>query len=196
MTKYTIKRIATDLLIVSLFILLPSISFANNIKYNIGVSYLYANINDKNYDYVDKYESAESLKDQSFNIGASTFFKNNINVSLSTNRLLENPVRRAVIRKKDKLQFLNKTKTTIDSISIGYKIKRFNPSIVLANVKMQKSLYYKDNLVGKSSNATILGGVNLGYFITKNIIASTSYILPNQELDLESAFVINLNYLF
>ena len=191
-----IKRIAIDLIIISLFIILPSISFAKNIKFNIGLSYLYANINDKNYDYVDKYESAESLKDQSFNVGASTFFENNINISLSTNRFLENPVKRTVLRKRDKLQFLNKTKTTIDSISIGYKIKRFNPAVILANVKMQKSLYYKDNLVGKSSNTTIVGGINLGYFVTKNIMASASYILPNRELDLESAFAINLNYLF
>lgn len=173
-------------------------AFASSIKYNIGLSYLYANINDANFDFVNKYESITNPKDQlkSISFGISKFYDNNFNWSLNTNRLHNRQVRRKVRRKSDGVLFENGTKTTIDSLILSYKIKRYNLGLILANIQMSKSLYYRDSLVSYNNKNTILGGLNIAYFVSKNFVPSVSYILPNKELDLEGAVSLNINYLF
>jgi hypothetical protein len=175
-----------------------NIVLAGEIKYNVGLSYLYANINDSKFDYVDKYETITNPKDQlkSISVGISKFYNNNFNWSLNTNRLYNQEIKRTVKRKSDGLLFQNETKTTIDSLIVAYRVKRFNPGLLLANVEMSKFLYYKGSLVGYENKHAILGGLNLAYFATKNLIPSVSYILPNKELDLEGAVSLNINYLF
>lgn len=166
-------------------------------KTNIGLSYMYANINDKDFDYVNKYEMVKSPKDQlgSLTLGFSAFY-DNVNITISSNRLLNNDIKRTVKRKSDGLIFHTKTKTIIDSLNVGYNIQRFNPGLVLANVAMSKHLFYQGDQAGYLNKHAIVGGFSLGYFITRHLTPSIIYILPNSELGLESAFSININYLF
>jgi len=170
---------------------------ANNFKLNIGLSYSYANINDPEYDFVNKYETIKNPRDQlkSISVGISKFY-NNFNWSINTNRFFNKQIKRNVKRKSDGLIFENKTKTTIDSLLLGYRIKRFNPSLIVTNVEASKFLYYNDVLVGYEKKRAIIPGINLAYFATKNLIPSFSYILSNKEMDLEGAFSLNINYIF
>lgn len=194
------KKSAIKSIIISFIFLLSTCNFvlANDVRWNVGVSYFYANINDPEYDFVDKYETLKNPKDQfkSISIGLSKFYDNNFNWSISTNRLFNSEIKRSVKRKSDGLIFQNETKTTIDSLLLGYVIKRFNPSIIIANVEASKFLYYNNFLVGYQNKRTIVPGFNLGYFATKNFMPSFSYILPNKELDLKGAFSLNINYIF
>lgn len=167
-------------------------------KASVGLSYMYININDPDFEYIDKYEVIKSPKDQlnNINLSYSVFYDNSFNVSFSTNRLFNNKLSRSVRRKTDNTVFQSNTETVIDSLAIGYKINRFNPALVLSNVGVKKSLYYNGNQVGFEKNSTIVGGLNLGYFATKNFLPSVTYIMPNKELDLKGAYSININYFF
>jgi hypothetical protein len=194
------KKSAMKSIIISFIFLLSTCNFAlsNDVRWNTGISYFYADINDPEYDFVDKYETLKNPKDQlkSISIGLSKFYDNNFNWSISTNRLFNSEIKRSVKRKSDGLIFQNETKTTIDSLLLGYVIKRFNPSLIIVNVEASKFLYYNNSLVGYENKRAIVPGFNLGYFATKNFVSSFSYILPNKELDLEGAFSLNTNYIF
>lgn len=194
------KSAMKSIIIISFIFLLSTCNFAlsNDVRWNTGISYFYANINDPEYDFVDKYETLKNPKDQlkSISIGLSKFYDNNFNWSISTNRLFNSEIKRSVKRKSDGLIFQNETKTTIDSLLLGYVIKRFNPSLIIVNVEASKFLYYNNSLVGYENKRAIVPGFNLGYFATKNFVSSFSYILPNKELDLEGAFSLNTNYIF
>lgn len=201
MTLHIIKTTAKIFnLSAILFILSLSSLHAKNYtsRLNVGVSLGYININDKTYNYANKYELIKNPRDQlkSFSLGYSAFFKNNVNISLSTNRLTTAKYDRTVTRKSDGVSFLNKSTTKIDSLILSYRIKRFNTGLILANVKMNKYLFYNNARVGSTKKTAILGGINLGYFVNKNIVTSLSFIIPNQELELESATLFNINYLF
>jgi hypothetical protein len=195
------KKSAIKLTITSFIFLLINCNFAlaNEIRWNIGVSYFYANINDSEYDFVNKYETIKSPRDQlkSISVGLFKSYRdNNFNWSINTNRLFNNEIKRSVKRKSDNLIFQNETKITTDSFLLGYKIKRFNPSLIVSNIESSKFLYYNNSLVGYENKRAIVPGINLGYFATKNFVPSFSYILPNKELDLEGAFSLNINYIF
>lgn len=173
-------------------------ALANSVTWNLGLAYIYTNTNDPQYNFVDKYENLKNPKDQlkSISVGLSKFYDNNFNWSISTNRLFSGEIERSVKRKSDGLIFENKSKVTIDPLLLGYKIKRFNISLIVANVKASKFLYYNGSLVGYENKSAILPGFNFGYFANKNFIPSFSYILPNKELDLEGALSLNINYIF
>ena len=200
MTKYIMKKNVMKLAIISFIFLLSAcnLTLANDVRWNVGISYFYANINDPEYDFVNKYETLKNPKDQfkSISIGLSKFYDNNFNWSINTNRLFNSEIKRSVKRKSDSLIFQNETKTTIDSLLLGYRIKRFNLSLIIGNVEASKFLYYNNSLVGYENKRAIIPGFNLGYFITKNFIPSFSYILINKELDLEYGFSLNINYIF
>ena len=198
--KYIMKKNVTGFILINLIFLLTHYGCmrANDIKLNIGSSYTYINVNDPDYYFVDEYESLTNLNDQLGNIsfGISKFYNSNFNWSINTNRLFNNGVKREVKRKKDNVLFYNKTSTEIDSLTLGYRVNRFNPSLIIAKVKVNKFLYHEDLLLGGEKETSTLLGFNLGYFINKKIITSLSYISPNKKLDLESAFSLNVNYIF
>jgi len=200
MKKYIMKKSAMKSIVFSFAFLLSTHNFAlaNSITWNLGLSYIYTNINDPQYNFVDKYENLKNPKDQlkSISVGLSKFYDNNFNWSISTNRLFSGEIERSVKRKSDGLIFENKSKVTIDPFLLGYKVKRFNISLIVANVKASKFLYYNGSLVGYENKSAILPGFNFGYFANKNFIPSFSYILPSKELDLEGALSLNINYIF
>jgi outer membrane protein W len=105
-------------------------------------------------------------------------------------------VKRAVIDNKTQKTLQNHSKLTADTLLIGYRYKRIVPAMFLSNIKLEKLIYYNDNLQGKSKQNTILTGLNFAYFITKNISSSIFYIMPNKKIYLRDSFGLGINYIF
>lgn len=198
-TKHIMKRNAIKLILISFISLLFScdLLLAKDFTFSIGVSAIYANINDPKYDFVNKYETIKdplnSIK--SINTGITKSF-DNLNVTMQTNRLINFPLTSTVVNKKTGITLQNKSKIITDTLLVGYRFGRFVPSILVSNTKLDKSLYYKGNFQGKQTNHAILYGLNFGYLLSRNTNASLIYIAPNKELNLESAIGLGFNYLF
>jgi len=171
---------------------------ASSTRLYVGTSWLYANVNEPKYNFVNENEAVKNPK-QAINsayIGVAHYFDNDFNICLQTNRFFNSAVERSVEAKSNHLTFKNKTRLTTDTILIGKRFNRFTPSFLISNSSAEKKLFYKNSLVGKETKTTILYGVNLGYFITRNIVGSVFYIAPNSEFNLESAGGLSLNYIF
>lgn len=198
-TKNIMKKNAIKLILISFISLLSScdLLLAKDFSFNVGVSAIYANINDPKYDFVNEYETIKdplnSIK--SINTGITKSF-DNLNVTIQTNRLINFPLTRTVVDKKTGVTLQNKSKITSDTLLVGYRFGRFVPALLVSNTKLDKSLYYKGNFQGKQTNHTILYGLNFGYLLSRNTNASLIYIAPNKELNLESAIGLGFNYLF
>jgi len=175
-----------------------SIALAEKQTFGVGVSYMYADIKDRHFDFVDKYKLIKDFKEQfrTINFTYSIYYDKGFNVALSTNRPFNDKIKRVVKRKSDGLVFQNETKTVIDSLNVAYRIYRFNYGVVLANVNMDKHLYHKGEMVGYDNEYAIVGGFSLGYFISRKVLSSITYILPSESLDLEGALSFNVNFLF
>lgn len=162
---------------------------ASPLRLSIGASIIKANINDPKYKYINQNEIIPS-----FNIGLSKSF-NNIVLSIQTNRLINHAISRSVTSENG-IVYQNKSKITNDTVLFGYRIERFIPSMLVSNVKLNKSLWYRGNYIAKQTNHTIIYGMNFGYMLTENINANLFFIAPNRELNLKNTTGINLTYLF
>lgn len=151
----------------------------------IGVSVNHLKIND-GYKYESNYQP-------SFNFGYNLILDNWV-LSASTNRFLNQSVERKAT--KNNITYNSKSKLLADTFSIGYRINRFVISPFLVNATVDKSLYYNDRKLGSTHTTSILSGLNLTYFIDKNISISSAYVAPNQEQSLESGLVLGINYNF
>jgi len=174
------------------FLLYNKILYAKNFNVNLGLSTFYANIKDPRYTFVNKYESVGNVN---FSAGITKTF-DKINITLQTNRLGNHYVKRAVINNKTGKTLQNHSKLTADTLLVGYRYKRIVTAMFLSNIKLEKSLYYNNILQNKSKQNTILTGLNLAYFITKNISSSVFYIMPNKKIYLKDSFGLGINYIF
>ena len=179
---------------IKLIILLSLISFNSYARLTIGTSILYTKISNPDYNYVSEYERLGEL--DNFNIGYSHEI-NNINIHLSTNRLFNKEISRNVIT-KNHLTFNSKVKTTYDSLQLGYIKNRIMPAIFIANTEVRERLYTLDRkiMLGEETKHTIIKGVNLVYFVNKNISANATYLLPDNELHLKGGLGFGMNYIF
>ena len=84
-----------------------------------------------------------------------------------------------------------KTKNTSDAFNLNYRIKRHLFGATLANVRSQRKI----NSI-KSINYAILYGLNYSYLLKKDLLISFTLIAPNKELNLKSAGVLGINFLF
>jgi hypothetical protein len=193
------KRNAIKLILTSFISFLSSydILLAKDFSFNLGVSAIYANINDPKYDFVNEYETVKNPLNsiKSINFGITKSF-DNLNITIQTNRFINFPLTRNVVDKKTGIALQNKSKINSDTLLIGYRFGRFVPALLVSNTKLEKSLYYKGNFQGKQTNYAILYGLNFGYLLSRNTNASLIYISPNKELNLESAIGLGFNYLF
>lgn len=174
------------------FLSYNKILYAKNFNFNLGLSTFYTNIKDPNYSFVNKYESVGNVN---FSAGITKTF-DKINITLQTNRLGNHYVKRAVINNKTGKTLQNHSKLTADTLLIGYRYKRIIPAFIVSNIKLEKSLYYNSIFQGKSKQNTTLTGLNLAYFITKNINSSIFYIMPNKKIYLKNSFGLGINYIF
>ena len=138
-------------------------------------------------------------KDNSFymqpqtNINASYgyFLKaNNYTLTFQTNRLINKTQNQFIQSKANGKAYELKTRLRADSLLLGYKFKRFNPSIVVSNARLERTL------TERKVNNALLYGLNFNYFIDRNISLSTTYIAPNKEFGLVGAGLVSINYLF
>lgn len=114
----------------------------------------------------------------------------NYTFTIQTNRLLNIIHHEYVQHKLTNDAYKLKTKFRADSLLLGYKFQRFNPSIVLSNVRLDRKI--KTN---KTQHA-ILYGVNFNYFINKNFSIQTAFIAKNKKIGLTNATLLSINYYF
>jgi len=177
-----------------IFILLFISSNAFAFKPYVGTSLFYSNINDPKYIALNEFESITNPNLNSIYVGI-LHSKNNVVFSIQTNRLFNRSDDISVVDANNTV-FRNKVKITNDTALLGFRFNRLTPSLLITNTRVDKALFYKGGFVASSSKHSILYGVNLSYFLTKNIVPSFTYIAPNKEQYLESSFGLSINYLF
>ena len=167
-----------------------------DIRFSVGLSNIYTNINDNQFNYEDEYEQIGN--DFSGNIGINYNTKYNSSskllVSLTTNRLFSKFSNRIILDEKEN-QFKLKSRSIVDSLSIGKTEGRFNHSLFIARVDVEKQLFYNEHKLGtKFRDIVLLYGFSGGYFITKDINVGIILIAPNETLDLEFGGGLFINY--
>jgi len=120
------------------------------------------------------------------------YFKSIVNftATIQTNRISNFVNKEFVNSKKDGKAYELKSRLTADTISIGYKINRFNPSIFFSNVRVEKTISKR------RVNHAILYGASLNYFLNNKMAISTSIVAPNKEIGLSFATLLTINYFF
>lgn len=154
-------------------------------KFMLSASNIYTQSSDKNY-------NIPSQNTQSLSYGYFKNIKNTpISFSASTNRLIQIENKAFIERKFDGKLATLKTKNTSDAFNLNYRIKRHLFGATLANVRSQRKI----NSI-KSINHAILYGLNYSYLLKKDLLISFTLIAPNKELNLKSAGVLGINFLF
>lgn len=177
-------KILFNLVIFILFISFAQKSFAG---IYLSASALHTKTNDP------IYKTLDSKISPALSLGFSKRIDNFV-FGVATNRLLANSVNHKVSSKGS--IFTSKTKTIYDSVQIGYLLKRTIPSFIIANTKVNKKLFYRNDFVGQTTNSTFVYAFNVNHFLSKNISTGITYILPNKELYLRYGVNIGLNYYF
>jgi hypothetical protein len=152
--------------------------------FQVGISTNYLNINDASY------ERSNSFSKPSLSYGYNYISKPLV-FTLTTNRLV-NQTNSETVRKNG-LAFESKTKITADTLSVGYMLNRFIPYVLLTNARVEKSLY-RDKLLGKSDQYSLLYGIGSTYIYNKDFNFNASLIAPNKEQGLECGVNFSINY--
>lgn len=152
---------------------------------NIGISYFDVRSEDKQFRYVD------NKIEPNLTIGYSKAF-DNIVVSVNTNRLNFTSKRRIADKRNKEYQL--ETRSNIDSLQLGYKIKNIVPSIFIANASVVKKLSSQNETLSKTKYHTLLYGLNFTFFANKNISSSFIYVRPNKTLQTNHTFGLSINY--
>lgn len=154
-------------------------------KFMLSASNIYTQSSNKNY-------NISSQNTQGISYGYFQNIKNTpISLSVSTNRLIQIENKAFIERKFDGKLATLKTKNTTDSFNLNYRIKRHLFGTTFANVRSQRKI----NSI-KSINHAILYGLNYSYLLKKDLLISFMLIAPNKELNLKSAGVFGINFLF
>lgn len=163
---------------------------------HIGTSLLYTKINDPNYEFVNEYEQLKNPKYQlrSITFGHSVEFDNKLVIDLSSNRLFNKDISRSIKYLPTGSIFLNKTQTSIDSLSLGKRFNRFVPMFFIANVEISKSIYDGNSLLVKTVNHTYFYGFNFITYVNKKISISLFVIAPNKVINLELGGGVGISY--
>ena len=189
------KKIVNRVIILILLLLIPSMGYAEG-RFHVGANLIYSNINYPGAKFVSEYEDIKNPK-QGFNsitVGYTTELDNKIVLDFTTNRLLNRYTSRSVTYNGTTL--LAKAKLRTDIFQIGRRYDKLVPSVFIANTELNKWVYQDHVFLGRETNHTFLYGVNLNYFLHKDISSSIFYIFPNNEIGLESAIGLGINYYF
>ena len=156
----------------------------------IGASAIDSRIKDPNFIY--KNSTQDSV---SFTVGWAKELKNKVSVALQTNRLTPSK-NFDVISRKTGVTMQSKSKVTNDTLLVGYRFKRLSPAVFVSNTQVHKTLSYKGDVVGKESKSGFVYGLNVSYFLTRNLTASIIEVEPSQEFYLRRSYGVGLSYLF
>ena len=174
-----------------IFLFISSNAFART-SLVIDASNIYTNINDDQYHYNNEYEQIGKKPDYSLGLYSNY---SNISYGFSTNRLSNNQSNRRVINKQG-VGFNLFSNIIVDSLSVGYLFGRFNPSLFISRADVEKELFFKGRSLGNERDIVLLYGVNVGYFLTKNINLGLLFIAPNETLNLEFGSGVSIKYFF
>ena len=166
----------------------------------VGSSAFYTNYNNSQ----NKYLQDDNIlhKPQNYfrnlNIGVSTtpFDDKRFVFGIATNRLVNSAVNRKIQDKSTGLTFKSSSKVAADTILGGYRYHKFLPQLFLSSVRVDNKVYYHDTLVGNKKIGTLLYGLNLSYFSTRNLAFATTLIAPNASLNIEYGLGFGVNFFF
>lgn len=175
-----------------IFLLLTSAANAGVTKFGIGLSQSFEDY--KNFKYTDSQNYEDDFKTINFN--ATHFFNNGLNLSIGSNRLINHKHNRKAIQLGQEFNY--DYQSFIDTLAIGYKIKRLNTSFVLANVTL-KSRAYNDYFDKQSQISAIIPAINfsyqIGYFKGISVVPSLSFY-RSKELGITKGVLANINFMF
>lgn len=127
-----------------------------------------------------------------FNLGWSESI-GNVFLTTGTNRLFTN-TQLSVIDNKG-YRITKETKAYVDSISAGYRIERFIPSLYLARVDSRTKAYMQKQVYQNRTISLIYGGA-LSYFLTKDIYGTVIFVAPETKQDLDASWGFSLTKTF
>ena len=150
--------------------------------------------------YIDKTNFEDDLKTWDFNI--THFFKNGLNFSASTTRLINHKSKRLAWDLNYNEEFTLESQTYIDTFLIGYKVGKINTSLVIENVQSE-SRSYNQFFDEKSKVSSIVPALNISYYAKQfkvgghkiDIVPSVSFYKSN-ELGIKRGISSNINFLF
>lgn len=182
-------------LIISLIVtLLFPISVTNAGVTKFGVSFGHSFEDYKNFEFTDHTNFEDNLKTPNFNI--THFYKNGFVTSASSNRLINYKSKRHA-RQSDQ-DFSYEIQSFIDTISVGYKIKKVTTSLILANVNLE-SRAYNNYFDKKSKISAIVPALNFSYHLTTfkgvSIVPSVSFY-SSSGLGITRGMLANINFMF
>ena len=144
---------------------------------------------------INKYETlgkpSDQLKDLS--VGLSYFY-NNYTTSITTNRIYNKSVDRGIII--NGVNYINNSKATIDTFSIGYIKNRFKSSLLLSNAKIHTKTLANNKIQAETKKNAIMVGSDFCYFLKKDILINMFYFGRNKELNIKKVIGIGFTKLF
>jgi hypothetical protein len=126
----------------------------------------------------------------SFSIGAMAIYKSKYFITIQSNRLFEQDVKRKVY--VNNVEFNLLTKLTIDSLSIGKMFGNFSTFGTIARVDSMQYLTSKYI----NSNSRIIDtifGLGVGYRLNKILSINSSYIFGSNKLGFSKAVMVGMN---
>jgi hypothetical protein len=194
-------KIIYSVLLLSLIWVNPAKAFESKYgttRFGINFGHAFETYND--FVYIDQSRIEDDFKTWDFNL--THFFKNGFNISVSTTRLINHKSKRLAFDKNFNEVFNLEVQTYIDTLLFGYKYKRVNTSLVIANVQ-SKSRAYNEFFDETSKVSSIVPAINISYFLTNfevlnkniDIVPSVSFY-KSKELGIKQGMSANINFLF
>jgi hypothetical protein len=166
---------------------------------NAGITKFGAGFSQNFEDYKDfKYADSQNYEDdfRTINLNVTHFFNNGLNLSIGSNRLINHKSKRKAIQSGQEFNY--DYQSFVDTFMIGYKIKRLNTSLVLANVTL-KSRAYNEYFDKQSKISAIIPAINFSYQIASfkgvNVVPSLSFYW-SKELGITKGVLANINFMF
>ena len=178
----------------TILILFLLTSSANAGVTKFGVSFGHSFEYYKNFEFTDHANFEDNFKTPNFNI--THFYKNGLVTSISSNRLINYKHKRKAIQSGQDFNY--DYQSLVDTLAIGYKIKKVTTSLILANVILE-SRAYTDYFYEKSKISAIVPAINFSYHLTSfkgvNVIPSVSFYSSNG-LGITRGMLANINFMF
>jgi len=175
-----------------IFFLLTSTANAGVTKFGVGFSHSFEDY--KGFEYIDSLDYEDSFK--TINLNATHFFNNGLNFSIGSNRLINHKHKRKA--RQSNHEFNYEYQSFVDTLMIGYKIKRVNTSLVLANVTL-KSRAYNNYFDKREKISSIIPAINFSYqlasFKEVGLVPSLSFY-RSKELGITKGVLANINFMF
>lgn len=169
-------------------------STANAGVTKFGISFGHSFEDYKNFEFTDHANFENNFKTPNFNL--THFYKNGLVTSINSNRLINYKSKRQASQSGQ--DFSYEYQTFIDSLSVGYKIKKVTTSLILANVNAESRAYnqYFDK---QSKVSAIVPALNFSYHLTTfksvSVVPSVS-LYSSSALGITRGMLANINFMF